>query len=120
MLVLLDGTCAGTALAHEHWTAGPVWSCSACRTAPGQADDCVKDLRENFVPASAPVDVAPAPAGTCDARSRGTADRRPAFQPRRRYTSRWSFVRGRQVAASSPQTARPRPSSGTSTTPSSR
>ena len=39
---------AGTAGAQEHWTEGPVWSCSAYRTKPGQFDEYMKYLRQNY------------------------------------------------------------------------
>lgn len=51
--VLLAGTVSGAALAQENFTNGPVWSCAAYRTNPGQADDYMKYLRENLVPTTA-------------------------------------------------------------------
>jgi hypothetical protein len=53
VIALLAGALTGTAFAQEHWTEGPVWSCSAYRTMPGQMDDYMTYLRENFVPTTA-------------------------------------------------------------------
>jgi hypothetical protein len=39
--------------AQEHWTEGPVWSCSAYRTKQGQEDNYFRYLRQNFAPPSA-------------------------------------------------------------------
>jgi hypothetical protein len=52
-LVLLAGAVSGAALAQENFTNGPVWSCAAYRTTPGQADDYMRYLRENLVPTTA-------------------------------------------------------------------
>ncbi|HWC29777.1 MAG TPA: hypothetical protein VG845_06820 [Dehalococcoidia bacterium] len=41
---------AAPAVAQEHYTEGPVWSCSALRTKPNHFDDYMKYLRQNFVP----------------------------------------------------------------------
>jgi hypothetical protein len=38
---------AGVAAAQEHWTEGPVWQCSAYRTAEGRFDDYMMYLRGN-------------------------------------------------------------------------
>ena len=40
------------ALAQEHFTEGPVWTCSSYRTKQGHFDDYMKYLRENFIPQS--------------------------------------------------------------------
>ena len=53
LIVLCAAAFAGTAFAQEHWTEGPVWSCSAYRTAPGQFDSYMTYLRENVVPMTA-------------------------------------------------------------------
>ena len=53
LIVLCAAAFAGTAFAQEHWTEGPVWSCSGYRTVPGKADDYLKYLRENFVATTA-------------------------------------------------------------------
>ena len=36
---------AGSAVAQEHWTEGPVWECSSYRTEPGQFDAYLKWIR---------------------------------------------------------------------------
>jgi hypothetical protein len=40
---------AGTSLAQEHWTEGPVWNITFYRTTPGHFDDYMKYLRANFI-----------------------------------------------------------------------
>ena len=41
---------ASVTLAQEHFTEGPVWTCSSYRTKQGHFDDYMKYLRENFIP----------------------------------------------------------------------
>ena len=40
-------------LAQEHWNEGPVWECSAYRTAPGQFDNYLKWIRAHSEPVNA-------------------------------------------------------------------
>jgi len=42
-----------TATAQEHWTEGPVWECSAYRTAPGMFDTYLKWIRTHSEPINA-------------------------------------------------------------------
>ena len=39
--------------AQEHWNEGPVWECSAYRTAPGQFDNYIKWIRAHSEPINA-------------------------------------------------------------------
>ncbi len=44
---------SGTAFAQEHWNEGPVWECSAYRTAPGMFDTYIQWIRAHSEPINA-------------------------------------------------------------------
>jgi len=52
LLVLCAVLClfgAGTSVAQEHWTEGPVWNITFYRTTPGHFDDYIKYLRTHYI-----------------------------------------------------------------------
>jgi len=49
LAVVVSLWCAGSALAQEHWTEGPVWQITFYRTTPGHFDDYMKYLRSHYI-----------------------------------------------------------------------